>query len=72
MVIVVETIDYWAVHPPIARKSQLKPACEAGQEVLISYVPVTDVLAARAEQLDSKAFECDCARCQDLIVSILD
>ncbi|CAJ1404137.1 unnamed protein product, partial [Effrenium voratum] len=40
-------------------------------EVLISYVPVSDALAARSEQLRHKGFDCDCARCREEAQGVL-
>ncbi|CAL1137788.1 unnamed protein product [Cladocopium goreaui] len=37
---------------------------EESEEVLISYVPVSDCLELRKEKLEGKGFCCDCKRCQ--------
>eukprot|EP00435_Cladocopium_sp_Y103_P057481 s1509_g19.t1 len=37
---------------------------EENEEILISYVPVSDCLELRKEKLEGKGFCCDCKRCQ--------
>ncbi|CAK9057236.1 N-lysine methyltransferase SMYD2-B (Histone methyltransferase SMYD2-B) (SET and MYND domain-containing protein 2B) [Durusdinium trenchii] len=39
---------------------------EEQQEILISYVPVSDPRPLRHEKLAGKGFVCDCLRCQEL------